>query len=168
MMKAAALLLLPSLTVAFMPSSSYHNIQQQPQLAKKSSLTSTVTNGEITTQDNNLFIDMSTDKTATQQSVSKYYGETLQQTSDLKTNACCTAASPFPHIKDAIKNIHPDVIAKYYGECTSFPTLTMLYMVKSYLCTDTDNEPIAYFLYNKQTNKQTNKHKDVASVCQMK
>eukprot|EP01083_Nonionella_stella_P080013 219641_1 len=58
---------------------------------------------------------MSTDKTATQQSVSKYYGETLQQTSDLKTNACCTAASPFPHIKDAIKNIHPDVIAKYYG-----------------------------------------------------
>lgn len=128
MMKAAALLLLPSLTVAFMPSSSYHNIQQQPQLAKKSSLTSTVTNGEITTQDNNLFIDMSTDKTATQQSVSKYYGETLQQTSDLKTNACCTAASPFPHIKDAIKNIHPDVIAKYYGECTSFPTLTVLYL----------------------------------------
>jgi len=48
-------------------------------------------------------------------SVADYYSKTLQETGDLKTNACCTAGSPVPHIRDAIKNIHPDVIRKYYG-----------------------------------------------------
>ena len=33
----------------------------------------------------------------------------------MKTNACCTAGSPIPHIQEAINNIHPEVIAKYYG-----------------------------------------------------
>mmetsp|Transcript_35443 Transcript_35443/g.85510 ORF Transcript_35443/g.85510 Transcript_35443/m.85510 type:complete len:423 (+) Transcript_35443:44-1312(+) len=59
--------------------------------------------------------DMFVDKTSTHSSVTTYYGETLQQSSDLKTNACCTAASPAPHIARAISNIHPDVIQKYYG-----------------------------------------------------
>jgi len=45
----------------------------------------------------------------------EYYGKTLQKSEDLKTNACCTAGSPLNHIKEAISNIHPDVIAKYYG-----------------------------------------------------
>jgi hypothetical protein len=55
------------------------------------------------------------DKSSTHKAVTTYYGETLQETSDLKTNACCTAASPAPHIREAIANIHPSVIAKYYG-----------------------------------------------------
>lgn len=56
-----------------------------------------------------------TDKSTTHSSVETYYGETLQQTSDLQTNACCTAAAPPPHIAQAIANIHPDVLQKYYG-----------------------------------------------------
>eukprot|EP01083_Nonionella_stella_P187208 687320_1 len=59
--------------------------------------------------------DMFVDKTATHSSVTTYYGETLQQSSDLKTNACCTAARPPPLVAKAISNIHPDVIQKYYG-----------------------------------------------------
>lgn len=55
------------------------------------------------------------DKNTTHASVETYYGETLQQSSDLKTNACCTAAAPAPHIAAAIANIHPDVLRKYYG-----------------------------------------------------
>ena len=58
---------------------------------------------------------MFVDKTSTHTAVSSYYGTTLQQTSDLKTNACCTSASPPPHIAKAISNIHPDVLSKYYG-----------------------------------------------------
>jgi len=50
-----------------------------------------------------------------QDSVSDYYGKTLSTSDDLKTNACCTASSMPPHIKDAINRIHPDVVAKYYG-----------------------------------------------------
>ena len=57
----------------------------------------------------------SVDKTETHASVTSYYGTTLQKSSDLQTNACCTAGAPLPHIKEAISNIHPSVIAKYYG-----------------------------------------------------
>lgn len=55
------------------------------------------------------------DKTDTHSSVSEYYGTTLQGSGDLKTNACCTSHVANPTIKDAIKQIHPDVLAKYYG-----------------------------------------------------
>jgi 2-polyprenyl-3-methyl-5-hydroxy-6-metoxy-1,4-benzoquinol methylase len=48
--------------------------------------------------------------------VSDYYGKQLTTTADLQTNACCcSTASPPKHIKDCIKNIHDDVLAKYYG-----------------------------------------------------
>jgi arsenite methyltransferase len=56
-----------------------------------------------------LFVD------ETRASVSKYYGEKLQTSDDLKTNACCTAGSPPKYIQDAINNINPEVVAKYYG-----------------------------------------------------
>ena len=55
------------------------------------------------------------DKTATHSSVSVYYGTTLQKTTDLLTNACCTSSAPPPHIASAIANIHTDVLDKYYG-----------------------------------------------------
>jgi arsenite methyltransferase len=58
---------------------------------------------------------MPVDKTATHSSVTTYYGETLQKTSDLKTNACCTSKSPPPHIAAAISNVHDDVVSRYYG-----------------------------------------------------
>mmetsp|Transcript_33365 Transcript_33365/g.38662 ORF Transcript_33365/g.38662 Transcript_33365/m.38662 type:complete len:359 (+) Transcript_33365:42-1118(+) len=47
--------------------------------------------------------------------VKEYYGKTLTVTEDLATNACCTSAAPPIHIRKCIKNIHRDVISKYYG-----------------------------------------------------
>lgn len=48
-------------------------------------------------------------------SVKEYYGETLQGSDDLKTNACCTDASLPPHIKEALANVHDEVLSRYYG-----------------------------------------------------
>ncbi len=47
--------------------------------------------------------------------VQEYYGETLQSTEDLKTNACCTMEAPAEHIKAALSLIHDEVHSKYYG-----------------------------------------------------
>lgn len=47
--------------------------------------------------------------------VQEYYGKTLQKSEDLQTNACCTAAAPPKHIKEALKNVHDEVLARYYG-----------------------------------------------------
>ena len=52
---------------------------------------------------------------STHERVSEYYGQTLLTSSDLKTNACCTATKPPPHILAAIANIHPTIVSKYYG-----------------------------------------------------
>jgi arsenite methyltransferase len=48
-------------------------------------------------------------------SVSKYYGQELKSSDDLKTNACCTGGAPPAHIREAIKKIHPEVVSRYYG-----------------------------------------------------
>lgn len=50
-----------------------------------------------------------------QNQVSTYYGSTLSTSADLKTNACCTGVEMPPKVKAALRNVHPDVIAKYYG-----------------------------------------------------
>ncbi|MEQ9662095.1 MAG: methyltransferase domain-containing protein [Parasphingopyxis sp.] len=44
-----------------------------------------------------------------------YYGEVLRGSSDLKTDACCTAEAPSQEIREALANVHPDVRARYYG-----------------------------------------------------
>lgn len=49
------------------------------------------------------------------ESIKEYYGEVLKSSKDLKTSACCTADSPEPRIKEALKNIHDDVHARFYG-----------------------------------------------------
>lgn len=46
--------------------------------------------------------------------VSSYYSETLKSSSDLKTNACCSTAPP-PEIRALLKNVHDEVLDKYYG-----------------------------------------------------
>ena len=51
----------------------------------------------------------------TRASVSNYYGKELSSSDDLKTNACCTAGSPPTYIQDAIRNINPEVVSRYYG-----------------------------------------------------
>ena len=48
-------------------------------------------------------------------SVKEYYGKILQKSSDLKTNACCTAEKYPRYVLDKLKSIHPDVLSSYYG-----------------------------------------------------
>lgn len=47
--------------------------------------------------------------------VKNYYGETLQQSSDLQTNACCTGSEPPDYLKPVLAAIHPAVQNRYYG-----------------------------------------------------
>lgn len=47
--------------------------------------------------------------------VQKYYGEILEKTGDLKTNACCTLERPPRYVEDALGLIHEQVVSKYYG-----------------------------------------------------
>ena len=47
--------------------------------------------------------------------VKDYYGKELQGSQDLKTDACCTVTDIPVHIKAALKNIHDEVAARYYG-----------------------------------------------------
>jgi arsenite methyltransferase len=54
--------------------------------------------------------------------VQKYYGQTLASSSDLKTNACTTDSAYPPHIKAIMKDVHPEVLAKYYGCGLAIPS----------------------------------------------
>ncbi len=47
--------------------------------------------------------------------VQDYYGRELQGTSDLKTDACCDMSSVPDWLKSLLKNIHPEVLSRYYG-----------------------------------------------------
>ncbi|XP_040003295.1 arsenite methyltransferase isoform X2 [Xiphias gladius] len=48
--------------------------------------------------------------------VKDYYGKVLKNTSDLKSNACVAPAQPIPAlIRQALKKVHPEVTARYYG-----------------------------------------------------
>lgn len=49
------------------------------------------------------------------EAVKEYYGKELQQSEDLKTNACCTIEEPPKHIKSVLAKIHDEVMSKYYG-----------------------------------------------------
>lgn len=47
--------------------------------------------------------------------VKDYYGKTLQSSSDLQTDACCTLDSIPAYLKPIMEKIHPEVSGKYYG-----------------------------------------------------
>lgn len=47
--------------------------------------------------------------------VQTYYGETLQGSADLQTNACCTAGEMPAHLKAVLSNLHDEVLTRYYG-----------------------------------------------------
>ncbi len=47
--------------------------------------------------------------------VKDYYGKALQNTQDLKTDACCTETQVPQYIKDALAEVHDEVSARYYG-----------------------------------------------------
>lgn len=48
-------------------------------------------------------------------SVKEYYGKVLQHSNDLKTSACCTDAGMPDALRRVLANIHPEVMARYYG-----------------------------------------------------
>jgi len=47
--------------------------------------------------------------------VKEYYGEILQGSSDLKTDACVTTDMPPLYVRQALSEIHDDVASRYYG-----------------------------------------------------
>lgn len=49
------------------------------------------------------------------QEVQEYYGKALENSEDLKTNACCTLDPPPKHITEIISQLHDEVVSKYYG-----------------------------------------------------
>ncbi|KAI8107395.1 hypothetical protein M9435_002426 [Picochlorum sp. BPE23] len=53
--------------------------------------------------------------------VQQYYGQELKTTEDLKTSACCTAKPPSPVVRDILKRVPDEVVAKYYGCGSPFP-----------------------------------------------
>ena len=56
------------------------------------------------------------------QDVANYYGQELQNTEDLKTNACCTLTPPPKHIREALALVADEVQAKYYGCGLTIPS----------------------------------------------
>lgn len=48
-------------------------------------------------------------------SVKDYYGKVLQSKQDLKTTACCSAESMPEHLRTIAAQIHPEVLARFYG-----------------------------------------------------
>lgn len=49
------------------------------------------------------------------ESVQRYYGDTLTGSADLKTSACCTGDDQPPHIRAALGEIEPEILARFYG-----------------------------------------------------
>ncbi len=47
--------------------------------------------------------------------VQTYYGDVLQGSADLQTNACCTAGEMPAHLKAVLSQIHDEVLTRYYG-----------------------------------------------------
>ncbi len=58
----------------------------------------------------------------TTKAVQDYYGKQLQNSSDLKTNACCTAVAYPDKIKKILSKIHDEVMTKYYGCGLTIPS----------------------------------------------
>ncbi len=52
---------------------------------------------------------------AVHEQVQHYYGEVLQNSNDLQTDACCTIDNMPAFIRPLLADIHPEVLSKYYG-----------------------------------------------------
>ncbi|MBS3951377.1 MAG: methyltransferase domain-containing protein [Methylomicrobium sp.] len=54
-------------------------------------------------------------ETAITESVQNYYGQVLTSSKDLKTSACCTLDAVPLYLRPYLKDIHPEVLARFYG-----------------------------------------------------
>ena len=55
------------------------------------------------------------ESTKINESIKDYYGRVLSSKEDLKTSACCSAENIPDNIKPLFKNIHSEVLEKFYG-----------------------------------------------------
>lgn len=58
-----------------------------------------------------------------QRGISEYYGKTLQSSDDLQTNACSTAEALPAHVRQALSNVHDDVLLRFYGCGSPIPSV---------------------------------------------
>lgn len=58
---------------------------------------------------------------SSQQAIEAYYGDILQSSEDLQTNACCTADAVPDDLKPLLANVHEEVSARFYGCGSPFP-----------------------------------------------
>ncbi len=49
------------------------------------------------------------------ENVKEYYGKILKSNQDLKTTACCSTGESPSYLKNIVKQIHPEVLDKFYG-----------------------------------------------------
>lgn len=54
-------------------------------------------------------------ETAVSESVKNYYGQVLESNRDLKTSACCTLDAMPLHLRPYLSELHPEVVARFYG-----------------------------------------------------
>ncbi len=47
--------------------------------------------------------------------VSEYYGRLLSSSADLKTNVCCASGAPPTWLAEPLRNVHPEVVERFYG-----------------------------------------------------
>ncbi len=59
--------------------------------------------------------------TSISESVQNYYGQVLKSSQDLKTSACCTLDAVPVHLRPLLADLHPEVVARYYGCGTPLP-----------------------------------------------
>jgi len=57
----------------------------------------------------------------TLEKVQNYYGKVLSSSTDLKTSACCSAEALPLHVRPLMKNIHPEILDRFYGCGSPFP-----------------------------------------------
>jgi len=55
------------------------------------------------------------DEGQVKEAVSEYYGKTLSQTADLKTSACMLDGEVTADTARILRNVHPDVLSRFYG-----------------------------------------------------
>ncbi|GAB6142364.1 methyltransferase domain-containing protein [Methylosoma difficile] len=58
-------------------------------------------------------------------SIRQYYGHVLQSSSDLKTSACCSIDALPEHLKKLLSDLHPEVLARFYGCGSPLPPALM-------------------------------------------
>lgn len=64
-----------------------------------------------------------TDAKQVRAAVSNYYGKELGGTSDLKTSTCLTSGETTTEVKKLLRNVHPNVLARFYGCGSPVPPL---------------------------------------------